>query len=317
MSSMERTIVIAVIGIIVLSAQAILSIMVYRALYFRSKEFLSIKNNVKDLTSEFNELNIYADSLSANILGGQTRQTFVGEITNTSLWNYKHPGLFSRQNHGQIYHCSRSVVSNAQLDGFRYLCKYFDIAIAEESRNAANEMLNNFESYLESRELLQRKRNALFSKIERRLPLFIRMFKPSLYKKLGLTGLDLDSVIYPEYIFSYTSPGGNSGLQYTLELSVSELERFIDWLDEKIKYKKSAHYQRIIMTPELRESIKARDKYTCKQCGVNTVKEPTLLLEIDHIIPVSKGGMSVEKNLQCLCWKCNRSKGARIVQASR
>ena len=38
-----------------------------------------------------------------------------------------------------------------------------------------------------------------------------------------------------------------------------------------------------------------------------------LLLEVDHIIPIIKGGLTKEDNLQTLCWKCNRSKGAKIV----
>jgi 5-methylcytosine-specific restriction endonuclease McrA len=38
-----------------------------------------------------------------------------------------------------------------------------------------------------------------------------------------------------------------------------------------------------------------------------------LLLEIDHIMRASKGGLSVPENLQTLCWKCNRSKGAKVV----
>ncbi|HJB68761.1 MAG TPA: HNH endonuclease [Candidatus Fournierella excrementigallinarum] len=37
------------------------------------------------------------------------------------------------------------------------------------------------------------------------------------------------------------------------------------------------------------------------------------MLEIDHIIPVSKGGRTEEDNLQTLCWKCNRSKGDKII----
>ena len=41
--------------------------------------------------------------------------------------------------------------------------------------------------------------------------------------------------------------------------------------------------------------------------------EPNLLLEIDHIIPVSKGGLTEESNLQTLCWKCNRSKSDKIL----
>ena len=35
--------------------------------------------------------------------------------------------------------------------------------------------------------------------------------------------------------------------------------------------------------------------------------------EIDHIIPVSKGGLTTEDNLQTLCWRCNRSKGNKMV----
>lgn len=289
-------------------------VVVYRAIYFKSDNFKEIKNSVSDLIAEFNDLNIYADSLSLNVLGGQNKQSFVGEISNTSRWKYQHTHLFSRQNHSQIYHCSRSVVSNAQLDGFKYVCKYFNIKIDEEHRSLANDMLNNFISYIESRDLLETKRNNLFDTIKNKLPFLIRIFKKSLYTKLELVPLDLKSVIYPCYVFSYTSSGGNSSLSYTLELSIPTLQKLINWLDDKIKYKKSAQYQRIIMTQELRTKIKERDNFSCKQCNVSVENEPTLLLEIDHIVPISKGGMSVEENLQCLCWKCNRSKGAKIYQ---
>lgn len=64
------------------------------------------------------------------------------------------------------------------------------------------------------------------------------------------------------------------------------------------------------MTNAVRERIKARDNYTCQKCGISLFDEPHLLLEVDHIIPVAKGGKTVNSNLQCLCWKCNRSKGA-------
>ncbi|OON85411.1 HNH endonuclease [Oribacterium sp. C9] len=67
------------------------------------------------------------------------------------------------------------------------------------------------------------------------------------------------------------------------------------------------------MTSKLRQQIKERDNYTCKFCGNSTHKEPNLLLEIDHIIPVAKGGYTVEDNLQTLCWKCNRSKSDKIM----
>ena len=62
------------------------------------------------------------------------------------------------------------------------------------------------------------------------------------------------------------------------------------------------------MTKELREKILKRDNYKCQICGLSRKQEPHLLLEVDHIIPISKGGKTVESNLQTLCWSCNRSK---------
>lgn len=58
----------------------------------------------------------------------------------------------------------------------------------------------------------------------------------------------------------------------------------------------------------LREWILKRDNYTCRQCGNSMTTEPNLLLEVDHITPVSKWGPSIPENLQTLCWKCNRTK---------
>ena len=66
------------------------------------------------------------------------------------------------------------------------------------------------------------------------------------------------------------------------------------------------------MTAKLRGAIKARDNYTCRQCSVSLASQPHLLLEVDHIVPVSKGGLSIADNLQTLCWRCNRSKSNKM-----
>jgi 5-methylcytosine-specific restriction endonuclease McrA len=44
---------------------------------------------------------------------------------------------------------------------------------------------------------------------------------------------------------------------------------------------------------------------SCENCGKTALEAS---LEIDHIIPVSKGGKTEENNLQVLCFDCNRGK---------
>ncbi|MBL1209235.1 HNH endonuclease [Geminocystis sp. GBBB08] len=66
---------------------------------------------------------------------------------------------------------------------------------------------------------------------------------------------------------------------------------------------------RILIPLEVRKYVYNRDNYQCQSCGKNT-KETTL--NIDHIIPLAKGGSNDISNLQTLCLKCNQKKKANI-----
>lgn len=112
------------------------------------------------------------------------------------------------------------------------------------------------------------------------------------------------------------SAGGNASTQTTVILDIPNLNNMVEYLNGRIKWRKSVAGQRALMTSALRKSILERDDYTCQQCGVSVQNEPHLLLEVDHIIPVTRGGLTTEDNLQTLCWRCNRRKGAKLVDAS-
>ena len=61
------------------------------------------------------------------------------------------------------------------------------------------------------------------------------------------------------------------------------------------------------VTNRMRFAIYERDHYRCRKCGRRTQD-----LEIDHIIPIAKGGKTTYNNLQTLCHECNAKKGANI-----
>ena len=64
-------------------------------------------------------------------------------------------------------------------------------------------------------------------------------------------------------------------------------------------------YGRQPIPRKLRHEVFKRDGYRCRECGSS--KDETSL-EIDHIVPVAKGGTNDIDNLQTLCRECNQKK---------
>lgn len=66
--------------------------------------------------------------------------------------------------------------------------------------------------------------------------------------------------------------------------------------------------ERAKVSNRMRFAIYKRDNNRCRMCGRSTGD-----LEIDHIIPIAKGGKSTYDNLQTLCKRCNQAKGSKIL----
>lgn len=62
------------------------------------------------------------------------------------------------------------------------------------------------------------------------------------------------------------------------------------------------------ISAKLRYKILKRDSEQCVKCGDSPKKNPEVMLEVDHVIPVAKGGTNNPENLQMLCWSCNQGK---------
>jgi 5-methylcytosine-specific restriction endonuclease McrA len=62
------------------------------------------------------------------------------------------------------------------------------------------------------------------------------------------------------------------------------------------------------LTAGLRYLILKRDGFRCCLCGKSATDENYVKLEVDHNVPVSKWGKTVEGNLRTVCRECNRGK---------
>ncbi len=115
-------------------------------------------------------------------------------------------------------------------------------------------------------------------------------------------------VNYERTSYSVLQEGDSFSADYALILERYRMLEAIGFETTVSAYNSSS--QRKLMTKDLREKIAARDNYTCRICG--KYMPDGVGLQIDHIVPIKKGGKSVESNLQVLCSKCNASKGSKL-----
>ena len=63
----------------------------------------------------------------------------------------------------------------------------------------------------------------------------------------------------------------------------------------------------------LRFAVFKRDHFRCQFCGASPADNPRVELEIDHKLPVAKGGTNNFVNLWTLCRPCNQAKGVLVL----
>lgn len=67
------------------------------------------------------------------------------------------------------------------------------------------------------------------------------------------------------------------------------------------------------ISKKIRFEIFKRDGFCCQYCGSHPSE--SILLEIDHIHPISQGGTNEMDNLIAACFDCNRGKGAVLLSS--
>lgn len=101
---------------------------------------------------------------------------------------------------------------------------------------------------------------------------------------------------------------------YTIDVPYITIQVTYEELIKIGQSKIQQQHERQKLTSTLREKIKQRDHHTCQLCGKQMLDN--VGIHIDHIIPISKGGQTVENNLQVLCSVCNLKKSNKTTNTT-
>lgn len=280
--------------------------------YYASADFKKLKNTCDTLMSSQREFNQYITEKIQSISKLFGTRVLRNETVVDDEYDYIRP--YKKNITPFTAEVSSTVFASAENNPLDYVVKYFyhDKSMYPEQIRKLQLLVEELETLREAKQIIDNYKNEYRQYIGDVPGYVLENDEAGFYSRLGFAYID-ERVLTVEYRFSYTSNGGFAQRYFTVPMTEDTIVKLIEILENKLTSKEFAKEQRVLMTKKLRDSIKTRDNYTCCLCGNSIYQEPNLLLEIDHIKPVSKGGMTEESNLQTLCWKCNRSKGDKII----
>ena len=280
--------------------------------YYNSQDFANVKKACEVLMSSQREFNEYIDEKVQSISQLFGTRIVRNETIINDEFNYIRP--YKKTITPFTAEVSASVFASAENSPLDYVVKYFypNKKTYPEQIQKLYKLVEEIETLKDAKQIIENYKQE-YQQFLGNVPSFImENDEAGFYSRLGFATVD-ENALTVEYRFSYTSGGGMAQRYFNVPMTEETIVELIKTLESKLTASAFAKEQRNLMTKKLREFIKERDNYTCCTCGNSTHVEPNLLLEIDHIIPVAKGGITSEENLQTLCWKCNRAKSDKIL----
>lgn len=280
--------------------------------YYESSDFAKIKDTCEALMSSQREFNEYITEKVESISKLFGTRVVRNETANNDEYNYIRP--YKKTITPFTAEVSAAVFASAENNPLDYVVKNFypNKSMYPEQIQNLHMLVEELETLREAKRIIENYKKDYQQYLVDVPEYIMKEDEAGFYSRLGFANID-ESVLTVEYKFVYTSGGGMAQRSFTVPMTEETIVELVRLLESKLTASAFAKEQRNLMTKKLREYIKNRDNFTCCNCGNSSHAEPNLLLEIDHIIPVAKGGCTVEDNLQTLCWKCNRSKSDKII----
>ena len=280
--------------------------------YYNSQDFQKIRTTCDSLMDSQREFNEYIEEKVRTISSLFGTSIVRNETVNEDEYNYIHP--YQKSITPFTAEVSATVFASAENNPLDYVVKFFypNKERYPEQIQKLQTLIEELETLKEAKQIIENYKDDIQQYLTEVPSFIMENDKDGFYSRLGFATIN-ESTLVVAYKFSYTSIGGKAQRYFTVPMTEETIVELINMLESKLTISSFTKEQRSLMTNKLRQFIKERDDYTCKLCGNSTHTEPNLLLEIDHIIPVSKGGYTEEGNLQTLCWKCNRAKSSKLI----
>ena len=278
--------------------------------YYNSPRFMQLKQTCSNLLASQREFNEYINMKAKNISNLFGAAVVRNATQHSDAYNYLRP--YAKTVTPFTAEVSSAVFASAENKPIEYIVKHFypNKNMYPEQIQKLHLLIEELETLRDARAIVENHKR-MYQQYMRDVPSFVlERDSQGFYSRLGFADID-ESTLTIEYKFVYTSDGGFAQRSFTVPMTEENIIKLINTLENKLTMTAFTKEQRQLMTQKLRERIKQRDNYTCRACGNSIHREPNLLLEIDHIRPISAGGITEENNLQTLCWKCNRRKGAK------
>ena len=113
---------------------------------------------------------------------------------------------------------------------------------------------------------------------------------------------------------TYTSPAGKKYYKKEKSYNYAEFAKIFIKTEKLIKSKQTREFrikkERAKLSDSVRYDVLRRDGFRCLICGATA--QDGVKLHVDHIFPVSKGGLTEMSNLRTLCERCNLGKSDKI-----
>ena len=280
--------------------------------YYSSPDFENVKNICDKLMQSQREFNEYIAEKAKSVSKLFGTRVTRNETNNEDVYNFIR--TYKKTVTPFTAEVSATVFGSAENNPIGYVIKYFypNKGKYKEQIEKLRTLIEELETLKEAKVIIDNYKKQ-YQEYIKDVPSFILdLDENGFYSRLGFATID-ESILEIEYKFVYTSNGGMAQRSFSVPMTEENIIELINQLENKLTTTAQIKEQRALMTRKLRAYIKERDNYTCCICKNSVYNEPNLLLEVDHIIPISKGGMTEENNLQTLCWKCNRAKADKII----